>query len=335
MSTNNNEDNLGDKTQGAVAATAMAREDIITIDFLRSYPALQKKSKEQLGAVVSKLNDEMIETTFDLENISRETLAGKIPGLVLDALKPVPQVSTQKENDRLIPLLQVLPDLLREVQISRRSRLNCWERESARTTGSKRNAKFRAKVIAFYERASKSNKNVKCQILDEFTPVGEAQEKIIAAHIWKASTRGQALDEFGLHPSDVNDARNGLFLTKGIEDAFDKQQVCFLYNLLECRLILWVADPSIMTQTILGSDKIFSDVHQQPLLCPDGKMPYRRLLSWHARLTLELRQSTLVPENHVSEYDKSPGREHAVVDPISRAINVLVEPGEDASIQNE
>ena len=132
---------------------------------------------------------------------------------------------------------------------------------------------------------------------------------------------------------DVNKVRNGLFLTKGIEDAFDKQQVCFLYNVLESKLVLWVAGSSLMSQTILGSTKKFSDVHQKPLLCPPGRVPYRRLLSWHARLTLELRKHAIVAQSYTSEYDNSlVGRDRAVLDPISRAIDEMVEPGDDASI---
>lgn len=235
-------------------------------------------------------------------------------------------------SDKLIPFFNVLPDLLREVNLTRRSRLNCWERESARTTGSKRDDKFRKKVIAFYDRASNSKKNVKCQILDELTPIAEAQDKIIAAHIWKASTRGKGLDEFGLLPKDINSPRNGIFLTKGIEDAFNKQQVCFLYNVLESSLVLWVADHAIMSKTMLGSTKKFADVHQKPLLCPSDSLPYRRLLSWHARLTLELRKETLQGPNYTSEYDNSPGRKHAKRDPIAQAIDAMVEPGDDASL---
>ena len=236
-------------------------------------------------------------------------------------------------SDKLTPLFNVLPDLLRELNLTRKTRLNCWERESARTTGSKRDGKFRKQVIAFYDRASNSRKTVKCQILDELTPITEAEDKIIAAHIWKASTRGKGLEEFGLLPKEISNARNGMFLTKGIEDAFDKQQVCFLYNVLESRLILWVADQAILSATIIGSTKKFADVHQKPLLCPHGRLPYRRLLSWHARLTLELRKETLQGLNYTSEYDNSPGREHAKRDPIAQAIDSMVEPGDDASVE--
>jgi hypothetical protein len=224
-----------------------------------------------------------------------------------------------------------------EVNKSRRKRLNCWERESARTTGSQRNANFRQKLINYYKRASSSGKNVKCQILDVFVSKAEAQNTIIAAHIWKASTGGKDLDEFGLSTDYVNDARNGVFLTKGIEDAFDNQQVCFLYNTLDSQLYLWVADKRIMSQTIEGSKPPikFADVHQHPLCCPPNRLPFRRLLSWHARLSLELRkESNEAVPNFISEYDRSPGREMYSLDPISRAIKEMVEPGEDASVSD-
>ena len=98
----------------------------------------------------------------------------------------------------------------------------------------------------------------------------------------------KGLEEFGLFPEEINNARDGMFLAKGIEDAFDKQQVCFLYNVLQSSPILWVAYRAILSATIIGSSKKFSDVHQKLLLCPHDHLPYRRLLSWHARLTLEL-----------------------------------------------
>jgi hypothetical protein len=255
---------------------------------------------------------------------------------------PQKQQSVVPDVERLLPLMTALPDLFREVGISRKSRLNCWEKESMRTSGSKRSKRFRKKVIEYYKRASNSGKKVKCQILDEYIFNNEAEDEstgIIAAHIWKASTRGHGLEEFGLKLEEVNSARNGLFLTKGLEDALDHQQICFLYNLLENKIVLWVADTSLMNKTIAGSGKTtadgsdikFSDVHQKPLLCPPNCLPFRRLLSWHARLTLDLRPQTVDARRFTSSYDNSPGRENAVIDPITRAICEMVEPGDDAS----
>lgn len=256
---------------------------------------------------------------------------GKIRDTALFLTLP-PQ--TQNINNRFDPLFAVLPDLLREVNLSRRSRLNPWERESARTTASKRSDKCRKKVIASYGRATNSKKNVKCQVLDELTPNEEAQDKIIAAHIWKASTRRKGLEDCWRHASHVNSARNGLFLTKGVEDAFEKKQVCFVYNVLESRLFLWVADCARMSETILGSTRKFSDVHQKPLPCSPNHLPFRRLVAWHARLTLDLWKESLQGLDYTSEYDNSPGREHVKREPIVQAIAAMVEPGEDASLGN-
>ena len=192
-------------------------------------------------------------------------------------------------------------------------------------------------MIRYYQRKSSSGKSVKCQVLEEWTTLAAAEESIVAAHIWKASTRGKDLAEFGLNETDVNNARNGLFLTKGIEDAFDNQQVCFLYNTIQGQLILWVADSRILSKTIEGSNpsKKFSDTHQRPVICPRNRLPFRRLLSWHARLTLEHRKENVQVADYPSEYDMSPGRNHGSLDPISQAIDDMVEPGEDASVSGE
>ena len=126
-----------------------------------------------------------------------------------------------------------------------------------------------------------------------------------------------------------------MFVTKGIEEAFDNQQVCFLYNTLSKELCLWVADATILSDKIKGSNpqKTFADVHKEPLRCPDeDHIPFRRLLAWHARLTLELRKESVQVPNYTSEYDLSPGRAGATLDPIAQAINDMVEPGEDASV---
>lgn len=94
---------------------------------------------------------------------------------------------------------------------------------------------------------------MKCQVLDECVLHDKAQNTVIAVHMWKASTRGNDLEEFGLREEDINNARNGMFLTKGIEEALDNQQVCFLCDNLNNQLCLWVADSRILSETIKGS----------------------------------------------------------------------------------
>ena len=63
-------------------------------------------------------------------------------------------------------------------------------------------------------------------------------------------------------------------------------------------------------------------------------MPFRRLLAWHARLSLELQKESIDIPNFTSEYDLSPSRAGATLDPIARAIDDMVESGEDASVSD-
>lgn len=71
----------------------------INIHFLRSYPALQSKSDDQLGQIVAKLHNELIETDADLNQVSRDSLSSKLPALALDALKPVQQQKRGRDDD--------------------------------------------------------------------------------------------------------------------------------------------------------------------------------------------------------------------------------------------
>ena len=182
---------------------------------------------------------------------------------LIDIALPEVQMTSEQRVQIQVQQLALLKLVAEEVNKQRTIRLNCWERESARTTGTKRSPKFRKKVIKYYQRESSSRKSVKCQILDKYVTHEAAEDTIIATHIWKASTRGKDLGEFGLSDKDANSARNGLFLTKGIEDAFDNQQVCFLYNKLTSQIFLWVVETKILKNKINGSNppKKFSDVH--------------------------------------------------------------------------
>ena len=57
---------------------------------------------------------------------------------------PTPQAP---DIERLLPLISVLPAVIKEVGISRKTRLNPWARESMRTSGSKRSKPFRKMLL--------------------------------------------------------------------------------------------------------------------------------------------------------------------------------------------
>lgn len=189
------------------------------------------------------------------------------------------KVEQQEANKAQQEAKQALQPVIDEYVILRQKRLVPWGRVSQRTK--KEDQVFKSKLKEYYERtAGKKHKQLKCQILDKVAN----SEFIIGAHIWKRATNGAGLEEFGLTPSDIDNTRNGLLLTKGIEVAFDQLRVCFLYDMVHSRLILRLADDTIADEFIEHSDppKKFSDIVDRELLCPKNKLPYRRLLSWHA-----------------------------------------------------
>eukprot|EP00604_Paraphysomonas_vestita_P003331 CAMPEP_0174818550 /NCGR_PEP_ID=MMETSP1107-20130205/1279_1 /TAXON_ID=36770 /ORGANISM="Paraphysomonas vestita, Strain GFlagA" /LENGTH=53 /DNA_ID=CAMNT_0016030559 /DNA_START=612 /DNA_END=770 /DNA_ORIENTATION=+ len=47
-------------------------------------------------------------------------------------------------------------------------------------------------------------------------------------------------------PSDIDHVRNGLLLLDPIEQAFDRKDICFLYDPLTNELIAKVLNPSLM-----------------------------------------------------------------------------------------
>jgi hypothetical protein len=102
-----------------------------------------------------------------------------------------------------------------------------------------------------------------------------------------SKTKGRGLPKFGLSIADLNNPRNGLLMLKDIENAFDRKQLCFLYQpfgeTAERIFLVKVLDPDIKQMTITGTTKNFTDIDMTHLQVPKNRIPYRRLLSFHAR----------------------------------------------------
>lgn len=116
------------------------------------------------------------------------------------------------------------------------------------------------------------------------TGVLEKRDLVIASHIWKQCKHGVGLLKFGLRREDTKDARNGLLLLRDIELKFDVKEVCFVYNPLTKHFCIKVLNPALMNVVIANSHgKTFADINDQPLQHPQTKIPFRRLLSFHAK----------------------------------------------------
>jgi hypothetical protein len=118
-------------------------------------------------------------------------------------------------------------------------------------------------------------------VTDEFHP----RELIIAEHIWKHSMHGKGWHKFGLTRNDTSSPRNGILVLKAVEDAFTMKYLCFVYNPITTQFVIKVLNPEILDIVIEHSKtrKRFRDVHNTILQHPEGRVPFRRLLSFHAR----------------------------------------------------
>jgi len=169
----------------------------------------------------------------------------------------------------------------KESIIHKRKRLDAWTPSKKSKTEQK---EFKEALIDYYQRADPNQpNNLFCMILNRSIQ----RDQVIASHIWKFATHGEGLEEFGLDKSDVSSPRNGLLLAKPIENAFDSKQVCFCYDPFNKKLKLEVLDPSIMEAVVYAQTK-FKDINGHYLHHPQDCNPFRRILSWHAKLAFEL-----------------------------------------------
>eukprot|EP00961_Rhodomonas_salina_P204597 2761075-Rhodomonas_salina.1 len=111
-----------------------------------------------------------------------------------------------------------------------------------------------------------------------------------AAHIWPRS-RGFSMPT-GL---GVDHPKNGMFLLKAIESAFDKRQVCFLCDPFRRSITFKVLDPNLKGQSVGSTAQVFQDLEGKPKCFKDDKRPSFDLLSRHAQSAIRfaMRQNTI------------------------------------------
>jgi hypothetical protein len=189
-------------------------------------------------------------------------------------------------SDKLAKQGKKIDYVTKEVVIQHRLRMDIWT-ESKRSTVEQK--AFKDSLIAFYQRHHPSDPSiVKCMVLDHFFP----RHLVIGSHIWKYSSHGKGLEEFGLKEEDLNSPRNGMLMCETIERAFDAKRVCFLVDRINTgNLVLKVLDtalldPATSPLVISGYSALkFCDIDGYSLKHPEGSLPFRRILDFHAKLS--------------------------------------------------
>jgi hypothetical protein len=151
-------------------------------------------------------------------------------------------------------------------------------------------ADFKRAVVDFYQRRVTTGPldrilTARCMISDE-----EFEYKdLCPAHLVK-HCKPELMSLYGLTPLDVDNPRNGILVLKQIEIAFDHKDLCFLRNPMNGELILRVLHPKLMGQRIHPTSatelRTFGDINHSALQFPADQLPFRRILSMHAKLSL-------------------------------------------------
>jgi hypothetical protein len=133
-------------------------------------------------------------------------------------------------------------------------------------------------VVAYYGLRSNVSHDLFCQVTGQlFEP-----KHLTAAHLWPFA-KHQFAAEVGLTSDDViSNPRNGLLMCSAIENAFDRKQVCFIFD-PQTGLCFCVLDSKIREQVATPDGVTFSELDGRELYCGVNKrLPFRRVLSTHA-----------------------------------------------------
>ena len=57
-------------------------------------------------------------------------------------------------------------------------------------------------------------------------------------YIWKSCTHGEGLEEFCLHPADVNSLRNGILIAENIEKPFDVKEIMLFVRCIQSSTLI-------------------------------------------------------------------------------------------------
>jgi len=157
-----------------------------------------------------------------------------------------------------------------------------WESLSSQSTDSSKGV-LRADLEKWY-------KDKLCMVSGVKGSKGNGRDAVIAAHLWPQS-KGAAF--FGWQNSlketvctTIHDKRNGMFLLKEIEEAYDAKRIIFICDPFHPIMRLRVLDPSLKGQTPSGCAQTFEKLEENLIKEPKittKKRPSFRILSHHAQ----------------------------------------------------
>lgn len=168
---------------------------------------------------------------------------------------------TQKQQERLASMVSTLSS---QIASLRHNEVDPWEGLDSTSSTS---TSFRSRLKYFYG-------STMCLL----TPMEGT-----AAHIWPRS-RGFCFPSSS--SVSVNHPKNGMFLVKAIEEAFDRRQVCFICDPFTRSIAFKVLNPKLKEQQV-GSTTTFGKLDGKCVHFDDDRRPSFALLSRHAQSAIK------------------------------------------------
>jgi len=191
-------------------------------------------------------------------------------GLTLDQL-----------NRTLRPIIEVIPILINQVRAISAVSNNLWTQSKVSNSTAGRSGNYRQQLMKKLKYNNDSNLPV-CMV----SGMSGNGFQVVCAHIAPCSSKEHLLAKVGLTKDDTGSTRNGLFLSKGFELAFDRLQLSFIRdpkNPLDSSLYLKIWDDSCRSHELwAGCDDATIGEYDGWKLNLNGHEPFKRALSYQA-----------------------------------------------------
>jgi len=191
-----------------------------------------------------------------------------------------------------------LDELIREMK--RDGLLEIWDLGSNSVRSKRDQGAFKTKALEYYERKYDDGK-LQCMISQEWLP----SHLVTASHIFPHSKPAVLLEKYDIKPSMHESPRNCLLLAEQVEKAFDRCQLCFIYNPFKQQFFCHLLDVAILDSKIASCSHItFRALEGKPLV-PGPKenlLPCRRLLALHALASFQRNNLTQQQRDELSVF---------------------------------
>ena len=273
-------------------------EDEILIETMDSLH--RKYLQQKLSRLVQEKYD--LEIAIVMEELSRADIAPKREKILNDHLlylRNRPSLKEGNQSDTLsrslfrTPTMKMRRHFIDSIDPQLR---NPWTKKKGTLTEAKtptsdlRIENMRTNVANYYRCKKIVRKEGKKVTMATCCVTGKSGDhtQVLGAHLLPLRCHKYVIEKLDMSniENGINNFRNFVLLSDGIEKAFDDQRLCFVSDGLG-KLVLRILDPTVASVPIFpGAEDTIGKFEGTEMKFPDGKRPFTRVLSFHAQMSL-------------------------------------------------